>query len=66
MLILEFMMKIVLLGLGPLDMGPRLIGRRLPTWGVSSRSTMVGIPMQLQSAPPTYQLKMQLIVFFLI
>ena len=32
----------------PSEMGPRPIGKRLQTWGVSSRPSMVGVSMQLQ------------------
>ena len=39
-------MLVLVLGLRTLGMGPSPIGRRLPTWGVSSHQAMVGIPMQ--------------------
>ena len=38
-------------------MGPRPTGRRLPTWGVSSCPTMVGVFVQLQGAYATSQQK---------
>ena len=50
MLILELLMQIVALGVHPLEMGPKLTGRRLSTWGVSSQPTTDSILMQLQGA----------------
>ena len=46
-------MQILVLGVHPLEMGPIPTGRRLPTWGVSSHPSMIGIPMQLQGAAAT-------------
>ena len=48
-LIIELVIPILLLGVCPLEMGPRLISRRLPTWGVSYHLTTVGVPIQLQA-----------------
>ena len=38
-------MQILMLGVCPSKMVSRPIGRRLPTWGLSSRPTIVGIPV---------------------
>ena len=54
-----------MLGVHPLEMGPRLISRRLPTWGASSHPSIVGIPMQLQGTTTTFQLNIQQIIAFL-
>ena len=52
-------------GLHPLEMGPRLTGKRLPIWGVFSDQTIVGVLMQLQGASMTSQQNMQQINSFL-
>ena len=36
-------------------MGPTLMGKRLPTWGVSSHPTIVDVPVQLQGDYTTSQ-----------
>ena len=43
----------------PMEVGLKPTGRRLPTWGVCSHPTMVGVPMQLQNASTTSQQKRQ-------
>ena len=57
MLILEFLTQILALGVQPSEIERRPIGRRLPTWVVSSRPTMINVPMQLQGASATSQQK---------
>ena len=52
-------MQILALEIRLLEIGPRPIGRKLSTWGVSSFPTMVGFPIQLQGASATSQLKTQ-------
>ena len=65
MLILEFLTQILVLGVRPLEMGTRPTDKKLPTWGVSSRPTMIGVPMHLQGTSTTSQLNMQQIIAFL-
>ena len=55
--VIEFMTQILVLGVRPSEIVPRQTGRRLSTWRVSSRPTMVGVPMQLQGAYTTSQPK---------
>ena len=50
MLIIEFITKIIKLGVRLSQMAPWAAGRILLALGVASRPTMVGVPMQVQGA----------------
>ena len=50
--IIELIMQILVVGVRSSEMVSRLTGRRLPTWGVFSHTTMVGICLTTGRSSP--------------